>query len=59
MLETNQTLKGKNISLYVEKNVAIEYVSYEGLSPIIVGFGPAGMFAALYLARCGAKPIII
>ncbi|MBR0076805.1 MAG: hypothetical protein IJP72_00225 [Bacteroidales bacterium] len=27
--------------------------------PIIVGFGPAGMFAALYLARCGAKPIVI
>lgn len=27
--------------------------------PIIVGFGPAGMFAALYLARCGANPIII
>ena len=28
-------------------------------SPVIVGFGPAGMFAALYLARCGAKPIIV
>ena len=27
--------------------------------PVIVGFGPAGMFAALYLARCGAKPIIV
>lgn len=28
-------------------------------SPVIVGFGPAGIFAALYLARCDAKPIII
>lgn len=27
--------------------------------PVVVGFGPAGIFAALYLARCGAKPIII
>lgn len=27
--------------------------------PVIVGFGPSGMFAALYLARCQAKPIII
>lgn len=27
--------------------------------PVVVGFGPSGMFAALYLARCQAKPIII
>ena len=27
--------------------------------PVVVGFGPAGMFAALYLARCGAHPIVI
>lgn len=29
------------------------------LPPVVVGFGPAGMFATLYLARCGAHPIII
>ena len=29
------------------------------LQPVVVGFGPAGMFAALYLARCGAHPIVI
>lgn len=28
-------------------------------SPIIVGFGPAGIFAALVLAKAGAKPIVI
>ena len=27
--------------------------------PVVVGFGPAGMFAALCLARCGAHPVII
>lgn len=26
--------------------------------PVIVGFGPAGMFAALILARAGARPIV-
>lgn len=27
--------------------------------PVIVGFGPSGMFAALLLAECGLKPIVI
>lgn len=27
--------------------------------PVIVGFGPAGMFAALVLAEAGAKPIVL
>lgn len=29
------------------------------LSPVIIGFGPSGMFAGLALARMGLKPIII
>ena len=48
-----------NVSLYQ----APEPISYpqwkEELPPVVVGFGPAGMFAALFLARCGAKPVII
>ena len=29
------------------------------LPPIVVGFGPGGMFAGLILAQCGQRPIII
>ena len=30
-----------------------------GASPVVVGMGPAGLFAALILAQSGAKPILI
>lgn len=47
----------------VAKAVYFEYVLPAVVSflqrPIIVGFGPAGMFAALILAECGARPIVI
>ena len=59
LIDTNEKLKGKNINFYKNEDIKLEYKSFKGLSPVIVGFGPAGMFAALYLARCNAKPIIV
>lgn len=59
MIETEEPLRGKNIRLYQNLDAEPAYTKWSGLSPVIVGFGPAGMFAGLYLARCGAKPVII
>jgi len=59
MIETDKLLKGNNISIYEESSIELTYPNWNDLRPIIVGFGPAGMLAGLYLARCNAKPIII
>lgn len=55
----------KDVSLY--KDEAEEYSQsipklcppLENGRPVIVGFGPAGMFSALILARSGLRPIVI
>lgn len=60
LLDTNNKINGKNISKYIDNEYKIEYKEFKGIyRPVIVGFGPAGMFCALYLARINAKPIII
>ena len=60
MVDTNKRLVGKNITEYISKKIELDYPKYPfNDRPIIVGFGPSGMFSALYLARCNAKPIII
>lgn len=59
MVETEEKIKHKNASKYIEKKVDVKYNKWNDKRPVVVGFGPAGMFSALYLARCGAKPIIL
>ena len=48
--------KASPVSLY---SYSIPQCNYNMKNPVIVGFGPAGMFAALTLARSGLKPVVI
>ena len=49
----------KSITLY--KEIPYSHPEKAELSkrPVIIGFGPAGMFAALYLSQCGVRPIVL
>lgn len=55
--------RNKNLSL--AKPVIYAYKNTENLSvkdskrPLVVGFGPAGIFAALLLAKNGLRPIVV
>ena len=53
-----EAAKNRDVSEYAEKSYEIH--GYKGETrPVIVGFGPAGMFAALVLSYAGARPIVI
>ena len=51
--------KSADLSAYFEKEYVIPRVAAPATRPVVVGFGPAGMFAALLLARAGARPIVL
>ena len=51
-------LKIKNVSEAVKYEYIIKKVNTDK-KVIVVGFGPAGMFASLVLARAGIRPLII
>ena len=58
--DTYQHLVGQPQVSVCQAVLEIDYPKWtHDLPPVVVGFGPAGMFAALYLARCGAHPIVI
>lgn len=47
------------VAAYHRPEYAIPKVSAPAKRPVIAGFGPAGMFAALVLARAGACPLVL
>ena len=49
----------RDISGYSRKEYSVPSYPPEAPRPVIAGFGPAGMFAALVLARAGARPIVL
>lgn len=60
------TLNKKLEEKFVTKKMIVDhspktYVKVTNVEtrPVVVGFGPAGMFASLMLARMGLKPIVI
>ena len=51
--------KSKNVAIQEEYRYEIPYTKDLNTRPVVVGFGPAGMFASLILAKAGQRPIVI
>ena len=52
--------RNKNVTHYVPERYTLpERVETPEMRPVVVGAGPGGLFCALVLARCGAKPILL
>ena len=62
VLKRNTTSKGMTIGLSSYTPISYEIPDFHNMlceRPVIVGFGPAGMFAAYVLAKAGLKPIVL
>jgi len=51
--------KNKDVAAYGDFEYTIPKCKHTDERPVVVGFGPAGMFAALLLSYAGARPIVI
>lgn len=51
-------LKYKNVSIYKKVNTSVNKV-ITTIRPIVIGYGPSGIFATYRLIEAGLKPIII
>ena len=52
--------RDKRVTAYIPEHYVLPApVAPPEVRPIVVGAGPAGLFAALVLAKCGARPILL
>ena len=51
-------LRQVDVSEYVVKPFHIPMVKTKNTRPVVIGFGPSGIFAALVLAKAGCNPLV-